>query len=760
MKTRILLFIFCAFAFLGNNYAAGFPVTLKIIDESKTTTNATGAEGVNVIVGVDNSLKSQNPRNPNPDDWWYPMYAEPTVTPNGTFTENADDVTWEITLNAEPGDYTWTPFLKSLGWKFLNNVYMYSDNIDAPAISFTVSETGAISSGTTTLTIPLERPKFPVTLKVVDKTAGVLTNSPNFDGINVIAWVGGNISPSPDWWTAFFDFPPYSSNSILTKGETEWTWEATFQAPAGIYEWNPCLLSLGNLSMNGNVPGVLWEGANLIYMVGPDGSVSGDNVLTVTGDVENLYLTLNVDMNDVVVDPAGVFVTGTFNSWNPAATQMADEDGDGIYTVKIPVYTTTAPYEYKFINGNTWGKDEVVFGDCVYRTNRLVWINDEDVEIAAVKFGYCDAEGTPESRIKVGCIGDSNTQQGIFNNINDYVTKTWPMQIRELLGAGYTTENFGVSGATLMNLPEPWGGWTNNVSGCYEFNKLYNPDVILVALGSNDARTETWGQTGRDFKADYISLINEFRAFSSDPEIYMIMPIKSLEDNGFGISNTNIENGVMPQIREISKEQMIPVIDWHAISLYATITELPDGVHANESLLKKMAEQAANIVLMEKPTLAIKGKGTESSTTYFEYRWYLNGQLIAGANTKTYIATQAGTYNAGLKLSENADDIIISQPFEVTGNNTELIIGTPDGTSSVDDVANNNEIILINQSGSLFVKNAAGGKLSIFDLSGKIITNVDIIDSAEQIDISGLAAGIYICKVQKEDTGRTVKIIR
>jgi hypothetical protein len=75
-------------------------------------------------------------------------------------------------------------------------------------------------------------------------------------------------------------------------------------------------------------------------------------------------VTFLVNMTNETVNPNGVHVAGNWQSeaglpsdWEPFTAQMTDDDNDGVYA-----YTCLLPdgvYEYKFINGNAWGSDEV-----------------------------------------------------------------------------------------------------------------------------------------------------------------------------------------------------------------------------------------------------------------------------------------------------------------------------------------------------------------------------------------------------------------
>lgn len=316
MKHKIsLLATIMLFCFSYGYGQTTYPVTLKIVDETKSTTVTNDAPGANVIVSIDAALAAQNPRNPS-GDWWYPMYADGGVTPNGIYSENANDVTWQITFNATPGEYTWMPYMKSLGWKFLNNAYMYSSDINNPVIRFTVKEDGSVE-GMTTITIPAVQPKYSFTIKVIDQTKGALTNDlndTNNTDKNVFVWISGNVSHSSDWWTGLYYDASFGPTSELIKGTSNWTWQATFEGPAGVYEWNPSMKSLGWQTMNGKVEGVSWNGSNLVFYVAADGSVGGAYKLIVpdnTVSIDNSKVDSKYDLTAV----NGVLkIQGTFDN--------------------------------------------------------------------------------------------------------------------------------------------------------------------------------------------------------------------------------------------------------------------------------------------------------------------------------------------------------------------------------------------------------------------------------------------------------------
>ena len=124
-----------------------------------------------------------------------------------------------------------------------------------------------------------------------------------------------------------------------------------------------------------------------------------------------MTVTFNVDMNAELVNPSGIHLAGNFNTenpqypqWDPAGIEMQDEDGDGVFSATLLL--NEGVYEYKYINGNSWGQDEGILPPACASSNDLNRIIEvyQDIETAAC-FGLCCAE-CPDVPT-VGCL-DSN----------------------------------------------------------------------------------------------------------------------------------------------------------------------------------------------------------------------------------------------------------------------------------------------------------------------------------------------------------------
>lgn len=108
----------------------------------------------------------------------------------------------------------------------------------------------------------------------------------------------------------------------------------------------------------------------------------------------NRSVTLSVDMNGYEGEYSSVNVYGFFNSWCPSCTEMADEDGDGVYTATVQA--TEGEMEYKFtLDGGVDLQEMFEPGTACTKTtgeytNRLTQV-ESDSALPTVCFNACGA---------------------------------------------------------------------------------------------------------------------------------------------------------------------------------------------------------------------------------------------------------------------------------------------------------------------------------------------------------------------------------
>ena len=112
------------------------------------------------------------------------------------------------------------------------------------------------------------------------------------------------------------------------------------------------------------------------------------------------------------------------------------------------------------------------------------------------------------------------------------------------------------------------------------------PDVVTIALGTNDTKPGNW-KNKAEFEADYKAMIAELRKANPKAIIYCCLPPPA-GSNKWGINGTTIKGEVIPLVRKVAKEMNCYVIDLYE-SLDGKAGCIPDNVHPNAAGHKFMA---------------------------------------------------------------------------------------------------------------------------------------------------------------------------
>lgn len=390
-------------------------------------------------------------------------------------------------------------------------------------------------------------------------------------------------------------------------------------------------------------------------------------------------VTFQVDMTYRTVSPNGVHIAGNFQSWNPSATLMSNIGGN-IYAVTIDIAAGTA-IQYKFLNGNAWGADEIIYGSCTTSTNRTFTVPSSAVTIPVVCFASCSNNCTP---IKyVACIGNSITAGA---GVSDPASQSYPAQLRASLGQGYDVGNFGHSGATLLkNGDTPY--WNQSE---FPASKSSNPDIVVIKLGTNDSKSWNWGPHGSEYPGDYRSMIDTYRALPSHPKIFICLPAKSWANN-YAIDETVMASSIRPDVVQVAKDKGVSVIDiYDATQNYQA--NFPDGVHPDVTGAGILAAKVKSIITYATQNISKSGN-TLTAPSAIAYQWYLNGDTIPkvnGGRNQSFTATQSGTYAVQLKLNSTNQDRVMSADLSVTVTSTTA----PSAPTNLVAVAGNTQVSL------------------------------------------------------------------
>ncbi|MDP0495276.1 MAG: GDSL-type esterase/lipase family protein [Verrucomicrobiota bacterium JB024] len=204
------------------------------------------------------------------------------------------------------------------------------------------------------------------------------------------------------------------------------------------------------------------------------------------------------------------------------------------------------------------------------------------VLLLLVGLGNPDAVQSP---VKVACVGDSITYGAGTTNRTVYA---YPEQLQWMLGPGWEIRNFGSSGSTLIDL----GDKPYQKQATFQQALDYQPDVVVIMLGTNDTKSQNWAHKDR-FVLDYESLVDRFRLLDSNPTIFLCLPPYVAGQGNYGINEHALQEQIA-MIEALAGKEGAEVIDIHAKTAGRDML-FSDRVHPNNhgaTVLAKTIYQA------------------------------------------------------------------------------------------------------------------------------------------------------------------------
>ena len=184
--------------------------------------------------------------------------------------------------------------------------------------------------------------------------------------------------------------------------------------------------------------------------------------------------------------------------------------------------------------------------------------------------------------IRVACIGDSITWG--FTLLNPW-KQSYPALLQEKLGEEYEVRNFGYNDASArFDADTPYVN-----KRVYRESLAWNPDIVLLMLGTNDTKKRNWDP--EVFRRDYRRIVESYRALPSSPRIVLIAPIRIFLLMGrplLGLYPDTMEQGVRPAIREIAADMGLELIDLQ--DLFIDSTYCRDGIHPQKTGARMLAD--------------------------------------------------------------------------------------------------------------------------------------------------------------------------
>ena len=188
--------------------------------------------------------------------------------------------------------------------------------------------------------------------------------------------------------------------------------------------------------------------------------------------------------------------------------------------------------------------------------------------------------------VKVACVGDSITQGVGANPESVY---SYPAQMQNILGDEYEVLNAGVSNTVVMDYER---GHKYRDTAKYTESKEFLPDIVIIALGTNDAHSTMWDSGAPvQFRKDYTALAQEYMNLDSHPIVMLSLPMATWDTDRH---NNNI-NGTIPIIKEIGAELGLQVIDMQSFTVNHP-EWFPDKLHPGNDSYPLIAAEFAKYV--------------------------------------------------------------------------------------------------------------------------------------------------------------------
>ena len=218
----------------------------------------------------------------------------------------------------------------------------------------------------------------------------------------------------------------------------------------------------------------------------------------------------------------------------------------------------------------------------------VIFIAALAVLLFAMSFGVIDelhVQPRPRAGQKrVACVGDSITY-GCF--VPGQPWNNYPRQLGRMLGHGYCVGNFGYTNRTALKS----GDYPYTAEKLYRKSLAFQPDTVLLMLGSNDTKAANWNAEA--YAHDLGALIDSYLELESRPQVFLLLPPPVFPFCGkvrWDNRSEVLENELLPICRRVAEEKGVPIIDTHS-DLAGRKELFMDGCHPNAKGANLIAEK-------------------------------------------------------------------------------------------------------------------------------------------------------------------------
>lgn len=267
----------------------------------------------------------------------------------------------------------------------------------------------------------------------------------------------------------------------------------------------------------------------------------------------------------------------------PAVLFLSNDD-----RVVPPVSNAVAYYAAMRKTGNECAMHIYPYGGHGY--GFASWFKYHDQMLNDLDQWLRDHKTPNKDAVRVACIGNSITRGSCINMASEF---SYPAQLQKMLGQGYNVRNFGMPGYTVLHN----GDYPYVTSKAWRMARDFNPDIVILKLGTNDARGENW-HLNASFERDLQLMVDTLKLLPSSPRIILATPTRVFK-LFHGMTDSTIVDGVIPPIRRVAKKNKLELLDLHEVIIDEK-NMTPDGVHPNEHGATALAKAVKAMIKKEK----------------------------------------------------------------------------------------------------------------------------------------------------------------
>ena len=179
---------------------------------------------------------------------------------------------------------------------------------------------------------------------------------------------------------------------------------------------------------------------------------------------------------------------------------------------------------------------------------------------------------------RIACIGDSLTRGHAWPN------ESYPSYLSSIVNEHFEVGNFGENGISITGYGGRWDDPAMKYQNqqLYEDSIAYDPDILVVMLGSNDANQ--WGKASSLFEEEYRKLLSSYKQALPYARTLLLVSPPTAKGNAFDIPDETLRDYVNPLQRKIASDYGFDTLDlreeFEDIADYeAKFLRPGDGVH-------------------------------------------------------------------------------------------------------------------------------------------------------------------------------------